>query len=93
MQIYSQLTNCQKSLTVCLIGWHVGEQQEAKVLSDGTQEVEAAEQPLQESCGEAALIEVKIGHGHQEPGSRVQANAEAPDMALWAQAYGGTSGM
>ena len=79
-------------LTVRLVGGDVGEQQQAQVLSQGTGQVEAAEQPLSPAFGEASSVEVEVGQGHQEPGGGVQADADPPDVALRRLADGGADG-
>lgn len=60
----------------------VGEHKQREVLHDVEAEVEAAKRAVAGTRGRAAEVVVPVGEGHQEARRRVQADAEAPHVAL-----------
>lgn len=80
------------SLTVCLIRWHICKKQQAQVLKNGKGQVQAAECALGGPGSKAGLVKPEVGKGHQKPRSRVQSDAEPPDVALRTEADRGTDG-
>lgn len=68
--------------TEVLGGRDVGEHEQREVLHHVEAEVEAAEKAVTRTRRCTAEVVVPIGEGHQEAGCRVQANAEAPHVAL-----------
>lgn len=63
-------------------GRDIGEHEQREVLHHVETEVEAAEKAVTQTRGCTAEVVVPIGEGHQETGCRMQANAEAPHIAL-----------
>lgn len=81
-----------KTLTVCFSRADIGEQQQSHIFTQGTEKSEDAQQLILELSAKAPLVEAEVGCGHKEAWGRVQANAKAPDIALWCEANSCTDG-
>ena len=79
-------------LTVGLSRGHIGEQQQAYVLSQGSYESQDAKAHVREALSKPSAVEAEVGRSHQETRGRVQADTEPPYIALWDQTDRRTDG-
>lgn len=68
--------------TIVFGGGHVGEDEEGEVLEQVEQQGDAAQAQVAGVGAVAALVVVPVGHGHEDARGRVQADAQAPHVAL-----------
>lgn len=68
--------------TIVFGGGHVGEDEEGEVLEQVEQQGEVAQAQVAGVRAVAALVVVPVGHGHEHARGRVQADAQAPHVAL-----------
>lgn len=76
------MLGAKETPTIVLRGGHVGQDEEGEVLEEVEQQVAVAQAQVAGVRAGAALVVVPVGHGHKEAGSRMEADAEAPDVAL-----------
>lgn len=81
----------QTSLTVGFSWTNVGEQQQSCILAYCTEEREGIQELLHYLPGKAPSVKVEVNRCYQETRGRVQADAEAPDVALRGEANGGAN--